>query len=89
MNDNVSSVLHFKFYRLIKYISFYPHYIFCKLFHKQESMWQSWKGAMVCDCGYIEDLGMCYGMHCEECYNRVNYETQKRIEQLNKKDKSV
>lgn len=79
MNKIISSKLHFKFYRILKYVEFYPHYIYCKLFHEQESMWQSWKGAMVCDCGYVEDLGMCYGMHCEACYNRVDYETQLRI----------
>lgn len=30
-----------------------------------------------CDCGFVEDLGMHYGMHCEYCYNRITGEIQK------------
>ena len=73
-----SSYLHFKFYRLVEYTSFFGHYIYCKLFHAQSSAWESWKGAIVCDCSYATDLGYSYGQHCEACYNRVTERFQQK-----------
>ena len=61
-----SSLVHFKIHRLKDYVGFYIHYVFCKIFHEQESEWQSWKGALVCNYGYTCDLGYSYGTHCEQ-----------------------
>ena len=41
------------------------------------------RGFIICDCDYVIDLGVSYGMHCEECYNRVKWLTEKRITKLN------
>lgn len=71
MTNNSSSLLHFKTHRLIEYLKFYPHYIFCKLFHEQDSPVVSWRGALICNCGYVYDLGYSYGQHCEGCYQLV------------------
>lgn len=71
-----SSLLHFKYHRIIEYLKFYPRYVRCKLFHEQEfPRWESWKGAMVCTCGVAIDLGYSHGMHCEECWNRMTRKT--------------
>lgn len=80
MTTNSSSLLHFKFHRLTESLSFYCHYIFCSLFHEQDSPWKSWKGAIICNCGYAYDLGYGYGQHCEACYNRVHLKFLKKIQ---------
>lgn len=69
----VSELIHFKLYRVIEYLTFYPNYIYHKLFHSQSTAWESWKGALVCDCGYAVDLGYSYGQHCETCYNLITF----------------
>jgi len=66
-----NSWLHFKIHRFIEYLKFYPNYIYHKLFHEQSTHWESWKGALLCDCGYAIDLGYSYGQHCESCWNRM------------------
>ena len=69
--NSQSNLIHFKLHRIIEYLNFYPHFIYCKIFHNQSTAWVSWKGALLCDCGIAIDLGYSYGMHCEKCYNRM------------------
>jgi len=69
---SLSAFLHFKYHRLIEYLSFYPHYVYHKIFHEQSTYWESWKGALLCDCGFAVDLGYSYGQHCEKCYEFVS-----------------
>lgn len=32
----------------------------------------TWNGAMICDCGYVEDLGYAQ-MACKKCYDYEDY----------------
>lgn len=74
---NCSSWLHFKSHRLIEHLSFWIHLPYHVLFHDfnpwSDDGYQGYsvKGFIICSCDYVVDLGMSYGMHCEECHNRV------------------
>lgn len=79
-----SSWLHFKYHRIIEWLSFLIHLPYHLLFHSfdpySDKGYQGYtiRGFIICDCDYVIDLGMSYGMHCEECYNRVTEKTRLR-----------
>lgn len=78
-----SSYLHFKLNRIMAYLTFWfrlPYHIIFHSFDENTDGYRGYsiKGFIICDCGYVEDLGMTYGMHCELCYNRVTERYQQK-----------
>lgn len=67
--NNSSSLLHFKFHRLWEYLSFWVRLPYHASIHHQEYGYNI--GFIICDCGYVVDLGVSYGQHCEGCYTRL------------------
>jgi len=63
--------LHGLFYHL-RFILIVPKHV---LFHDYELF--TWHGAMICNCGYVEDLGYAQ-MNCEKCYDHE----EKRLKKL-------
>ena len=76
-----SSWLHFKIHRTIQYLDFYIHYPYHRILHcfnpfGEDPTFGTVRGSIVCECGYVNDLGYSYAMHCEKCYNRITGEIQ-------------
>lgn len=82
-NQKISSALHFKFYRIITWLQFLIRLPFHVIFHSFDEMAEGYRGYtiygfIICDCGFVEDLGMSYAMHCKECYNRAHWQIERR-----------
>lgn len=72
----LASWLHFKTHRVLEYLKFWvrlPYHIIFHSFDPYADGYEGYsvKGFIICGCGYVEDLGITYGMHCEGCYNRL------------------
>jgi len=81
----VASLLHFKFFRICVWIKFLLRLPYHILFHSFDEMYDGYrgytvKGFIICNCGFVEDLGVYYGMHCEPCYNRMIQVYKRRID---------
>lgn len=75
-NDNKSKLLHFKYYRLLQWLNFLirlPYHVIVHRPNPDGLDYNGWdiRGFIICNCGYAEDLGMSYAMHCEVCYNYI------------------
>ena len=81
--------LHFKLHRIKEYLIFWTRLPYHVLFHKFEPYgddgYQGYnvKGFIICNCGFVEDLGVTYGMHCEKCYKQIIEEHQQKQEKIN------
>ena len=75
-NQQVSNAFHFKFHRFLTWVKFLirlPYHVIFHGFDDNAGGYRGYtiKGFIICDCGFVEDLGYSYGMHCEGCYNRI------------------
>jgi len=77
-NQRFRRDIHFRIHRIIQYLDFYIHYPYHRILHcfnpfGDDPTFGTVRGSIVCECGYVNDLGYSYGMHCEECYNHVTW----------------
>lgn len=62
--------LHYKIHGLFCHLRFILRVPKHLMFHDYELF--TWNGAMICDCGYVEDLGYAQ-MDCRKCCDYEDY----------------